>query len=86
VIPKQGQTCTGYCPAYLYCDPTLFPTKCVPQLPQGSVCDPTQLQCQGVCDFSTKICGPPLAKACEGAGSADAGVGSTDGSSGSDGP
>jgi hypothetical protein len=72
-IPQKGQTCTGYCPAYLYCDesgfqPTTGPRTgtCVSQLPQGAACDPAQLQCLGVCDFSSATCGPPLARVCEG--------------------
>jgi len=65
-IPQQGQSCTGYCPAHLYCNEATSPPTCVPQLPQGSACDASQLQCQGICDVPDDTCGPPLAKACEG--------------------
>lgn len=74
-IPEEGQPCTGYCPQGLYCPVTSNPV-CTPQLGEGSPCNPTQLECVGICGAGN-LCTPPLT-ACEGTqGSPDAGAAET---------
>jgi hypothetical protein len=66
--PKVGDPCTpsGYCPLGSYCEST--GKTCAPALSQGSPCDPTRVQCKGLCDVTTSKCGPDIAAApvCQG--------------------
>jgi len=59
-IPELGEACTGYCPYPLYCSETSY--VCSEPKPQGASCDPygALFECQGLCDFDTKICGAPF--------------------------
>jgi poly(3-hydroxybutyrate) depolymerase len=81
-VPKQGEACTGYCPTGLYCATSGAVSTCQPQKAEGSSCQP--LECQGLCDYTSKTCGPPFPPACEGGGAAgSAGTGGSGAGGGS---
>lgn len=55
-IPAKGEACTGYCPDGLYCNIDSATPTCVATKPAGSPCDPSRLECDGICDFTSKLC------------------------------
>jgi hypothetical protein len=55
-VPAKGEACTGYCPYGLYCDVDSASPTCLTAKPAGASCDPGRLECDGICDFSSKQC------------------------------